>query len=88
VKEVYLALLRKQEFEVKQGELVEIEAVAYEVEREYSIVRERLLSIPGKVSASLVGRARAVIETKLRDEIAEALTELQDPSGKPDARRV
>jgi hypothetical protein len=44
VKEIYLALLRKQEFEVERGELVEIEAVAHEVEREYSIVRERLLT--------------------------------------------
>jgi hypothetical protein len=85
VKEIYLALLRKQEFEVERGELVEIEAVAHEVEREYSIVRERLLSIPGKVSASLVGCDRAVIELKLLDEITEALTELQEP-GKADDR--
>jgi hypothetical protein len=85
VKEIYLALLRKQEFEVERGELVEIEAVGREVERAYSIVRERLLSIPGKVSASLVGCDRAVIELKLRDEITEALTELQEP-GKADDR--
>ena len=52
VKEIYLALLRKLEFEVERGELVEIEAVAREVERQYSMVRERLLTIPGKVSAS------------------------------------
>jgi hypothetical protein len=60
VKEVYLALLRKQEFEIEQGELVEIEAVGREVEREYSMFRERLLTIPGKVSASLAGCDRAV----------------------------
>ena len=83
VKEIYLALLRKQEFEVEEGLLVEIEAVAQEVEREYSIVRERLLSIPGKVSASLAGCDRAVIESKLLDEITEALAELHEP-GKSD----
>jgi phage terminase Nu1 subunit (DNA packaging protein) len=80
VKEIYLASLRKQEFETEEEKLVEIEAVAYEVEREYSIVRERLLSIPGKVSASLAGCDRAVIEAKLRDEIAEALAELSAPA--------
>jgi hypothetical protein len=83
VKEVYLALLRKQEFEIEQGELVEIEAVGREVEREYSMVRERLLTIPGKVSASLAGCDRAVIESKLLDEITEALAELHEP-GKSD----
>jgi phage terminase Nu1 subunit (DNA packaging protein) len=87
VKEVYLALLRKQEFEIEQGELLEIEAVAQEVGREYSIVRERLLSIPGKVSASLAGCDRAVIETKLRDEIAEALAELSAPGNVETRRR-
>jgi hypothetical protein len=80
VKEVYLAKLRKQEFEVEEGLLVEIEAVAHEVGREYSIVRERLLSIPGKLSASLVGCDRAVIEARLLDEITEALTELHEPA--------
>jgi hypothetical protein len=35
----------------EEGKLVEIEAVEREVEREYSMVRERLLTIPGKVSA-------------------------------------
>lgn len=79
VKEKYLALLRKQEFEVEQGRLVEIEAVGREVEREYTIVRERLLTIPGKIAASLVGCDRAAIELRLRDEIAEALAELHEP---------
>jgi hypothetical protein len=59
VKEIYLALLRKQEFEVEEGLLVEIEAVGREVERKYSMVRERLLTIPGKLSASLAGCATA-----------------------------
>jgi len=80
VKEVYLALLRKQEFEIEQGELVTIEEVGREVEREYSMVRERLLTIPGKVSALLARCDRAVIESKLLDEITEALAELHEPA--------
>jgi hypothetical protein len=86
VKENYLALLRKQEFEVEQGKLVEIEVISLEVEREYATVRERLLTIPGKVSAALAGCDRVAIEQRLLDEITAALAELHDP-GEPDDRR-
>lgn len=84
VKEVYLALLRKQEFETAQGKLVEIEAVGEAVEREYAVVRERLLAIPGKLAAKLVDRDRVAIELALSEEINEALNELHDPD--PDGR--
>lgn len=80
VKEVYLALLRKQEFEVGEGKLVEIEQVARQVEREYSVVRERLLAIPGKLASKLTGLDRPAIEMALSKEINGALNELHDPA--------
>ena len=84
VKEVYLALIRKQEYEVGHGKLVEIEAVAILVEREYSVVRERLLAIPGKLAAKLVGLDRAEIDAALFAEVSEALNELHDPGDRTD----
>lgn len=79
VKEIYLALLRRQEYEVAQGKLVEIEAVGTLVEREYSVVRERMLAVPGKMGAKLVGLERAEITAALQAEVSEALNELHDP---------
>ncbi len=61
---------------IARGEYVEIEAVAVEVEAQYSIVRERLLSIPGKISAGLVSRSQGEIFAALEGEIHQALAEL------------
>lgn len=80
IKENYLALLRQLEYDQKRGAVVPIEDVAKTVEREYSTVRERLLSIPGKLAAKLVGRDRAAIDMALSQEINEALDELHDPN--------
>jgi hypothetical protein len=80
-KENYLGLLRKHEHEVTQREWVRIEAVGVQVEREYAVVRERLLAIPGKVAEKLVGADRATIHAEIRREITEALHELHDPAG-------
>jgi phage terminase Nu1 subunit (DNA packaging protein) len=63
------------------GKLVSIEAVGLEVERQYGMVRERLLGIPGKVADSLANRSRAEIEQRLEAEVAEALNELHVPDG-------
>jgi len=62
-----------------RGDLVSVKAVAAIVERDYTIVRERLLSIPGKLADELTMRSRAEIEPIIRSEIAEALNELHDP---------
>ena len=80
-KENYLGLLRKHEFEVARGEWVRIEDVGLHVEREYATIRERLLSIPGKLAASLVGMDRVEIEAAIRREMSEALNELHAPDG-------
>lgn len=79
VKEIYLALKRRLEYLVAEGELVPIQDVITKVEAEYTVVREALMGIPGKIAASLVGLDRAAIQAKITDEISEALRELNDP---------
>ncbi len=79
VKEIYLALKRRQDFLVAEKLLAPIEDIAQQVEAEYAIVRERLLGIPGKLGASLVGLDQAAIESALEEEISEALRELHEP---------
>jgi phage terminase Nu1 subunit (DNA packaging protein) len=81
------ALLARQQTEsialknaVARGEYAAIDEVCRQVESEYSIVRERLLTIPGKVSDGLANRSREEIEAALLEEIAEALNELNDPT--------
>jgi hypothetical protein len=73
IKENYLALLRKQEYEIEQGKLVEIDAVVAEVTGQFAIVRERLLTIPGKVAPVLAGAdsERAVVRAELYEAMAE-----------------
>lgn len=78
-KENFLGLLRKRELEISNQEWVRTEDVGKLVEREYSVVRERLLAIPGKLAAKLVDRDRPAIELALFEEISEALNELHDP---------
>jgi len=80
-KENYLGLLRRRDLEISDREWVRTEDVVKQVEQEYATVRERLLIIPGKMSALLVGQDRAAIEAALRGEITEALHELHDPEG-------
>jgi len=79
VKEIYLALKRRQDFLIAECKLAPIEDIAQQVEAEYAIVRERLLGIPGKLGASLVGLDQAAIESALEEEISEALRELHEP---------
>lgn len=80
VKETYLALQRKAEYEKTIGQLVSIEDVARQVEAEYAAIKERLLTIPGKIAASLVGLGTAAIDDALQAEIIEALGDLHEPA--------
>ena len=80
-KENLLGLLRRHELEVARSEWVRVEDVGLEVEREYATVRERLLTIPGKIASALVGADQPTIEVLIRAEITEALNELHDPVG-------
>ena len=79
VKEIYLALKRRQDFMTAEKKLVPIEDVVALVEADYSVVRERLLGIPGKIGSSLVGLDQAAIEAAVHEEISEALRELHEP---------
>jgi hypothetical protein len=83
-KENMLGLLRRHELEVAKSEWVRVEDVGLEVEREYATVRERLLTIPGKIASSLIGATQSEIEGAIRAEITEALNELHDPAGVAD----
>lgn len=80
VKETYLALQRKAEYEKLIGQLVSIEEVARQVEADYAAIKERLLTIPGKIAASLVGLGTAAIDEALQAEIIEALGDLYEPA--------
>jgi phage terminase Nu1 subunit (DNA packaging protein) len=62
-----------------RGDLVSIESVVFQVGCEYGVVRERFLSIPGKVADECSGKTREEIEEIIRAEISEALEELHDP---------
>lgn len=72
IKETYLARLRQQEFEENDGQLVRIESVGAAVDSEYAMVRERLLTIPGKLADRLSSEQIVAV----RAEINEALSEL------------
>lgn len=78
-KENFLGLTRKHEFEVEKSKWALIEDVAREVEKEYAVVRERLLAIPGKMASRIEGLDRTAIELALLDEITETLNELHAP---------
>lgn len=76
LKETFLARRARLDYRRARNELVEVEAVAEVVSQEYATVRERLLSIPGKLASKLVGKDRAAIEALVLQEISEALEEL------------
>ncbi|WP_395696997.1 hypothetical protein [Methylocella sp.] len=79
LKETFLARKARLDYRRARDELVEIEAVADVVAEDFAIVRERLLSIPGKLASKLVGKGRAAIEAAIRDEVHEILEELSAP---------
>jgi len=63
-----------------RGELVAVEEIGRQVEAAYAVVRERLLSIPGKLSAALEGMSAGEREGAVAAEITEALNELHKPA--------
>jgi len=64
---------------VARGEYVLVEEVCRQVEAEYAVVRERLLTIPGKVADAAAGRPREVVVDILAQEIGGALEDLSEP---------
>lgn len=61
---------------VSDRELVAVTAVVQVVEEDYTIVRERLLAIPGRL-ADVLDQASA---DRVMDQINEALSELHEPA--------
>lgn len=83
VKETYLALLRKLEFDEKSGEVVRIASVVKRVGEEYSRVRSRLMSIPADVAPTIAAmRTAEEVRDCLEREITEALMELSSDDGR------
>ena len=66
---------------VARREYVSLAGVRREVETVFATVRERLLSIPGKIAASCEMRERSDVEAIVRDEVYEILDELSGPIG-------
>jgi phage terminase Nu1 subunit (DNA packaging protein) len=66
---------------IARGEYVLMGEVIRQVEGSFVVVRQRMLSIPGKMSDSLRNQDdRELINTALLEEITEALNELSEPS--------
>lgn len=80
LKETYLARLRKLEYQREMGELVAVEDVVRIVTRDFSIVRNRLIIIPGKLGYAL----SAEQVEQVRREIYEALEELSAGPARPE----
>ncbi len=74
LKETYLAKLKQLEYEAKRGEQAPIKAMLDRLDRDYAVVRERLLTVPGKMSGQL-GFTREQIEF-VTDNLYEAMEEL------------
>jgi phage terminase Nu1 subunit (DNA packaging protein) len=64
---------------VARGEYVSRAGIRREIETMFAMLRERLLSIPGKLAAVCEMRSRAEVELVLRDECCEFLEELSRP---------
>jgi phage terminase Nu1 subunit (DNA packaging protein) len=90
-----LARAQKQVAQLKamqlRGAVVEVEEVAFAVENRYALVKEKLLSIPGKIADELTHRERHDVVEVLRRKVIEALDELSAPAriieeagGRPD----
>jgi phage terminase Nu1 subunit (DNA packaging protein) len=67
-----------------QGGFVELPVMKNLLTVMFGIIRERLLSMPGKIADSLTPHCaedRATISDTIRTEVHDALTELHDPAG-------
>lgn len=66
--------------EQTRGDLVEVKTVRVVVGKDYAVVRERILAIPGKSADECEGKTREEIEAILEAQCNEALEELHDPA--------
>lgn len=83
VKETYLALLRKLEFDEKSGEVVRISVVTGHVGEEYARVRSRFMSLPAEVAPELAAMKSAEeVRDCLEREVTVILRELSIDDGR------
>lgn len=66
--------------QMTRGDLVSIASVAKVVGRDYGIIREKILTLPGKVADRCAGRTREEIEPDILDEVTEILNDLHNPA--------
>lgn len=85
------ALLAKEQREsislknaISRGDFVSLTIIKTSLMACFAVIRERLLTIPGKLADALAMRTRDEIEVILREEIIEALNELHDPTDASD----
>jgi hypothetical protein len=77
VKETYLALLRKLEYDEKSREVVKVSEVARIVGAEYAKVRSKLMEIPSSVAPlAVLMKTPEEIRALIEKEVAHALEEL------------
>ena len=81
------ALLARQQTErmsllnaIARSEYVSVEEVGRQVENEHATIRERLVTIPGKMRSPLAHQPPEEIEARLRDEVSEILDEFHQPA--------
>ncbi len=79
-KDAAMALKYEMENEETRGELVRVEDVIRSVEREYSVVRNRLLVIPGKLADRCAMLEQNAVHDLIRTEVNEVLEELSAPA--------
>lgn len=78
LKEEATAKLKQLELDEKRGALVKIDDVCIEVEREYSIVRQNIFSLPSKLAKPLSFLTEPKeIQAKILDEINKVMDNLQ-----------
>ena len=73
----YQAKLKEIEYKLKRGDLIESEKVIADAQATAALVRERLMSIPVRVSGLCEGRTARDIEEILEDAINDVLKSLQ-----------
>ena len=77
VKETYLALLRKLEYDEKSREVVKVSEVARIVGADYAKVRSKLMEIPSSVAPlAVLMKTPEEIRALIEKEVAHALEEL------------
>lgn len=84
------ALLAKEQREsitlknqISRGDFVPLAIIKALLMVMFAVIRERLLTVPGKLADTLAMRTRDEIEEILRAEMIETLDELHDPTAVP-----